>query len=109
MSLHHQWREAGGEAVGRETSLVKELLVEAEVRIERRGRGGEARGTLTTSRTRGTSHRSRLLLLDQLADVEGPGLDWCDVRGALLCLDSDVLVCGPTDTIRLSISLLCNN
>ena len=41
VGLHDERGEAGGEAGGRET-LVEQLLVEAEVRIDRRWRGGEA-------------------------------------------------------------------
>ena len=104
LGLHHQGVEARGEARG-DSLLVEELVVEAEVGVEGRRWSGES-GLRTW---RGLA-RSRLLLLDERTDIEGSeGLDWSVLTRVLLRLDGINLVCGLTDTIRLSISSLsCN-
>ena len=80
-------------------------MVEAEVGVEGRRWSGES--GLRTWRGLG---RSGLLLLDERTDIEGSeGLDWSVLTRVLLRLDGINLVCGLTDTIRLSISSLsCN-
>ena len=107
LCLHHQGTEARGQAGG-ESLVVEELVVEAEVRIERGRRSGQgclrSGGDFTLTRT-------WLLLLDERAHVEGSAGPHCTcaVLAALLLLDGINLLCGLTDTICMSICLLCNN